>query len=421
MTLLDFFQDVYVKLRMQDATKGAIEQYHVCISRYSRHLKRRATLVDLNEMAVAEWISAMMAEGLSRRTINGRLNMLLTLWRMSKRRKLIDTDLEDVRRLKLQKRPPRAWTVAQMTKIIESCRQAEGRFVGVSCDRWWVTLVLVLYDTGLRLRSAVSIRFDEIDFERKVLRVPAERMKNFCEQTFPLTDQTLEAIIASVPPRRSALFPYPSKWQKDIYGRFKVILQRAGLPTTRRDLFHKIRRTTATHIAVAAGESAAVRQLGHQDSSTIKRYIDPTFLSDHDLAKHLPRPAWNDPKRLSVELVSGPDDTGVPLVKIRRRVRDFAGKDNDDLFARLHRQKVLTPDDVAEAIDRLGLLYRDLAPHVGCSGARLGAILNGKHQLGPSMERRIRVALGLSYEHRQQVPEGPRNRKRDQLRKRGAT
>ncbi|HEY4310956.1 MAG TPA: tyrosine-type recombinase/integrase, partial [Pirellulales bacterium] len=375
-------------------------------------LGRVANVADLEELTIAGWIESMLSSALARRTINGRLNMLLTLWRMAKRKKFVDSDLTDLRKVKMPRRAPQAWSSEQMGKIIESCRQCKGRFVGVPCDRWWLALVLLIYDTGLRRSAAMKVRFDEIDFRRKVLRVPAERMKNLVEQTFPLTDQTLEAIMATVPPRRKLLFPYPSRDQKTIYGRFKFILMRAGLSATRRDLFQKIRRTTATHIAAAAGESAAIRQLGHQDTLTIKRYIDPTFMSDHDLAKYLPRPGWNDPKRVEVELVDVPDTSGLPLAKIRRRLKDYAGKDGSSI-EQLMRKPFLSADDVAEALDCIGVLYRDFAPYCGLKPRALARVLNGKRPILPHLERKIRVALGLSYEQGEQVPEGPRNRKRD--------
>ena len=103
--------------------------------------------------------------------------------------------------------------------------------------------------------------------------------------------QTTDAIQAIWYPARRLLFAWP--WRQDaIFRRLAAILKRAGLPNGPRDLFHKFRRTTASHIAAAAGIDAATRQLGQSGSAVTKRYIDPTIARAHvDGAAYLPRPS----------------------------------------------------------------------------------------------------------------------------------
>jgi integrase len=68
------------------------------------------------------------------------------------------------------------------------------------------------------------------------------------------------------------------------------ILIAAGLPHGPKDKFHKIRKTTASHIAKAAGASMASAVLGHSDVEVTKRYIDPTIAgSNVDATSYLPR------------------------------------------------------------------------------------------------------------------------------------
>ena len=54
------------------------------------------------------------------------------------------------------------------------------------------------------------------------------------------------------------------------------MLTATGLPAGRRDLFHKIRRTSGRAVAKAGGMAAAQEHLGHTDPATTKAYIDPT-------------------------------------------------------------------------------------------------------------------------------------------------
>ncbi len=201
-----------------------------------------------------------MAAGLAQQkplspvTINSRCRMLKTLWRFAVRKRFIlvddDNNLEAVDWIPVDRTNPRAWTIEEMESIVQSARLARGRFLGVQAAKWWPAFLLLLYDTGLRFNAALGCRFDEVDWTNKMLCVPPGRQKNRTEQFFRLHDQTIEALLATLPPKRQLLFPWPFPTQRTLYHRFKVILKRAGLPFTRRDLFHRIRRArAATHLS----------------------------------------------------------------------------------------------------------------------------------------------------------------------------
>ena len=155
---------------------------------------------------------------------------------------------------------------------------------------WWPALVLVLFDTGIRLRAVLSIERDHLDLETGWLIVPSESQKQKVEQRFLLSDQTLEAVRPSWLPPRRLLLPWP--WTDiKIWKHFGKILDAAGLPDGPKSKFQKMRRTCASHIAKAAGIDAACRQLGHSGESITKRYVDPRIArSAIDGVSHLPRP-----------------------------------------------------------------------------------------------------------------------------------
>ena len=95
------------------------------------------------------------------------------------------------------------------------------------------------------------------------------------------------------------LFPWPyarsTNGKQGPWKRLGEILNRAGLPTSHRDKFHKIRRTHATYLADVAGEEAAQRSLGHASIQTTRSYIDPTKLTRRsNAADIIARPDWKD-------------------------------------------------------------------------------------------------------------------------------
>lgn len=396
--LMQFFETVYKPMRLLQATAATVEQYVVAIQSFERFLQRPPTLADLTEEAVSGFMAAILADGRSPVTANMKASYLKTLARMAKRKRYIEHDLAEVEKLRAPKRLPTAWTAAEMEKIIQSCRQCGGRIGGVPARLWWVGFVLLAYDTGLRRRALLLVRFTDINFKSGLLRVPAENMKTAVEQVFKLHPQTIEALLATVPPDRELLFPHHQHLDS-LYCRYKTILKRAELPYSGKDMFHKLRRTCASHIAAKGGEALAIKQLGHLDPSCIKRYVDPTLTASHDLAGLLPRPSWENPREVVVTHSDGPVyHMGQPLKIILPSdglghtgaiERIVAAGDNLDLA------------DVRAAIAEMGLSEHSFAQEACLNAGHLNRVFNAKKPLTRDMERRIRSALGV----------GPRPRK----------
>jgi hypothetical protein len=193
---------------------------------------------------------------------------------------------------------------------------------------------------------------------------------------------------------------WPFTHQHAFYGRFRRILKRAGLPHTKFDLFHKIRRTTATHITRAAGQAVAIQQLGHRDASCINRYVDRRFLAEHNGADHLPRPAWESPKTITVQVASKPT-AEQPSVSVVYTSAELRGE-GVDVFQRLTVQaaqgRLLGPD-VLEAMIVLGLGIEEFARECGINRKYMGQLLRGKVTIGRDACNAIGRRLGISKQH----------------------
>jgi len=76
---------------------------------------------------------------------------------------------------------------------------------------------------------------------------------------------------------------FPQMHVTSIYGHLKLLLKATGLPTGRNCMFHKIRRTHATHLHIAGGDATA--SLGHgSDVITRGYYLDPRYIRGGHLA-----------------------------------------------------------------------------------------------------------------------------------------
>lgn len=397
MTLRDFYTNVYRRFKLFKETPGRYDAYLDCLNQFDAHLGRESLLTDLDVDTVAEWMQTIVKGGNSPATANARMRHLKALSRFAARRGYVALAL-DIDKFRVPKRLPEAWSPEELEAILLSSRKVSDVYLGIPAWKWWPSLLLTLYDTGLRRTAALGIRFDELDFRRKTLRVPAERMKNSVEQVFHLSDQTIEAILETLPPPRELVFPWPFTCPHVINRHLRSIVQLAGLKCGARDLFHKIRRTTATQIALKHGEHVAIQQLGHLSPGTIKSYIDPRFLASHTAARTIFRPGWDRPATVEVEELSGSLGT-IPvdmLRDIRVFERDLKGLSGDEFTALLGKPR-LKPKDVLAVLGAMRMSYIDMAKAIGIRRQTLWNIIHHNFPVSDRVNKRLRVALGLTH------------------------
>jgi integrase len=73
-----------------------------------------------------------------------------------------------------------------------------------------------------------------------------------------------------------------------IYIRLKVIHRRAGVPTDRRSMFHRMRRTSASWYKAKGGDPSQL--LDHADPKTTARYLDLRICQTKSAAELLDDP-----------------------------------------------------------------------------------------------------------------------------------
>ena len=287
-TLLDFFEQVYRPLKLIGCSPNTSRQYRIMIGVYSRHLGRDARLSDLTDVAVAGFLS-LYSEGRSPCTVNKARDHLVALWNYAARKRLV-YEFPDVPKIPAYKRRPQAWTPEQVQAIFNACITEPGTIETIPAWQWWTALVMTTLDTGVRIGAMRQMKLADVDLPRGTLFVPAEIQKHRTDESFRLHPQTVQVLQATVDAsgRREMLFPWPGDPIKQIY-HYRNILIRAGLPHGPRDLFHKLRRTTATWSEIYMGRGVATQYLGHSTPRVTAAYIDRSMLPDLDVASKIPR------------------------------------------------------------------------------------------------------------------------------------
>ena len=292
--LLAYFLHFYLPLRLIGCAKSTQYRYRVVLRNYSRFLGRSATLADLEDDQITRFLGWTLSKGRSPETANSSRCHLMALWNYAARKRHVE-QFPEIKRVPTYKRAPVAWTPEEFGKIINAAGKAGKEFMwrhtgGIRPTLWWPAFLLTIYDTGLRLGAALQLRCSDFNPATRRLFVRAETQKQRCDQVLFVDHATAELLgelIAATP--RETLFP----WRGDvatICRHFRRILKAAGLPHGRRDLFHKIRRTTATLCEIHVGPGSATKQLGHSNTRVTEKYLDPAQLPETDITAKIPRP-----------------------------------------------------------------------------------------------------------------------------------
>jgi integrase len=278
------------RCRRIDLAPRTLAQYEHALNAFEKWNHGPVLLSSLCDQLVLMWLACMKDDGQAARTINSKRMGVLILWREAKRLGLVDTSPQSVPRMKVPKRAATAWTVEEVSRILAHCdagipkRWARSRRYWTT--RHWQALVLTIYDTSLRLNPLLLVPRRCADTDRRILIVPGEHTKNGQDEVHRLHPQTC-ALLSRLP-LSDLLFAWP-KHRRAIWRDFRRILFAAGLPCGYRDLFHKLRRTSYTHVYRSLGLAAASEHAGHQ-SDLSAAYLDKTLLDLPDAISVLPRP-----------------------------------------------------------------------------------------------------------------------------------
>jgi integrase len=293
LSLRDFYDRFYRPLQLAQSSVECRKQYQQNIRKADDAAGGTCRLSHLSDDLLARICGRLLSEGRSPATANKVRSQLVALWNFAARRGMVST-WPTLRKYREFRREPTAWTKEQLAKLFEVAANARGTIAGAPASLWWLTLLSVLWDSGLRIGAALKLEWHQVDFDRGYLLTLAEQQKHGADQWFRLHPHTLELL------RHLQAFTGGGKvfrWERSkclLWVSFGNLLQGAGLPSGRRDKFHRIRRSVATHFEVAGGN--ATELLGHSCRAVTKLYLDSTitgkvWASDILFRPDGPRPA----------------------------------------------------------------------------------------------------------------------------------
>lgn len=245
-------------------------------------------LIDVDHSTLRAYLANLHTRGLARATIKRRASVVRRLYRFLEREGLVASNPAEL--LTLPKARPRLPRVLKQVEVGRVLSMAEDRTeVTEPTPESWRDLALleVLYDAGLRVGEACSLRLSDIDLEKGWVRV--EQGKGARDRVVPLADPAIVAIRAYVDRGRPQLLERGEGRAKGLF------LNSLGRPMTTRDVRrvvtrigaaaldgrpmwpHLLRHSFATHLLEGGADLRSVQELlGHADVGSTQVYTHVT-------------------------------------------------------------------------------------------------------------------------------------------------
>lgn len=273
MTLDEFFEDFYRPLRLIAKSENTARLYGCTLRSYARHLGRTPTVEqDLTDLQIARFVAARVKTR-SPYTAEKERSQLCSLARFASDRRMIP-EKPMMSPCTLPERIPNGWTIDELRKLIAVAGETHGRVGGVLASVWWRALVLTLWQSAERVGAILAV--EHVDYRRPTLAVQAEHRKGGKRsKTYTLSASACDLVDEVHRAGHDRLFHW-DRPPTSLWSSFGVIVTKASLGDGRRCKFHALRRSAASHYAVAGGNPTTL--LDHSSPRITRAYMVPRIV-----------------------------------------------------------------------------------------------------------------------------------------------
>ena len=229
---------------------------------------------------IRDWMESMMDKGDMASTVNNRLSAVRSFFRYALTRGLVERDPSHiVKGPKKQKPLPYFVREADMNRLIDIPQMWGEGFKGLRAR----TIIILFYETGMRLAELTALNDQDIDFVSHQLKVTGKRNKQRIIPFGQELEQTLRRYMAlrdEQPVRDARALIQNDKGER--MSRFQVervvntCLSR--VTTQKKRSPHVLRHSFATAMLNnGAGLESVQKLLGHESVATTEIYTHTTF------------------------------------------------------------------------------------------------------------------------------------------------
>jgi integrase len=277
MTLAELFER-YGDLRNLDPK--SMQLYGMLLDRLRAFLGHEPTTIDLDDLTISRYLRQRATHSWAGKPIRPASVqkdkvMIQAVWNLAARKRWV-AEFPELPRIKVAKSIPtgRAYTVEDVSALIRRARRRQGTTGGVPSAWWWATLIYMAYCTGERATALMSLRWRELDTQRRrVIFLGSTRKGSTRDIERDFTPDLAEMLEARRRRPEDLVWPW-DRHRGSLWTSLKLLCRLAGV---RYRGFHGLRRTRASYAALAGGTAAATKVLDHSDPQLQERYVDPTI------------------------------------------------------------------------------------------------------------------------------------------------
>lgn len=225
----------------------------------------------VTEHMINAWLTHLKDSGLTPVTINGyRANLLSLLNAASDDGVRPYLHSRKIKRIKSQEIIPDGWSQQEVTSLLDYCRQIDGYYTtGIKASYYWMAVVLVAYDTGLRRGDILHLKVDDISTDGRYIIQRKTRRRH----RIAVNKSTYDMFQRTLPPDRDLAFPWPYN-ATTFSKKFIDIARGAGL----RGSFKFLRSGSGSEVE-SEKPGAGAKHLGHTGVHVFQKHYDVEGIS----------------------------------------------------------------------------------------------------------------------------------------------
>ena len=277
---IDRFLD-YLKLE-RNYSRLTVLKYESCLRLFEEYFKNLNTELEWESVdadVIRDWMESMMDSGLTAATVNGRLSAVRSFYRFALKKGLVENDpAHTITGPKREKPLPKFIREKDMDRLLQP--EMWGDTYKDICAR---TIILLFYETGMRVGELVMLDDEMVDLDNRQLKVTGKRNK---QRIIPFGAELEQALRDFVRLRDEQVertekgFFVTSKGRRVTYEQVRrMVKNHLGRVTTQQKRTpHVLRHTFATTMLNHEAGLESVKQLlGHESLATTEIYTHTTF------------------------------------------------------------------------------------------------------------------------------------------------
>jgi integrase/recombinase XerC len=246
---------------------------------YFKGLDENLTWQSIDSDIIRRWLETLVDKGNKATSVNADLSALRSFYRFALSRHLVNSDpAHAVTGPKKQKPLPQFLKEREMNELLDEQQWGED-FINVRAR----TIIILLYETGIRRSEAIGLNDEDVDMEAMQLKVTGKRNK---QRIVPFGSELAETLRVYVEERNRQVGRNSTALLVDKNGQRmtgnqlyrEVRRQLSRVTTMKKRSPHVLRHSFATAMLNHEAGLESVRQLlGHESLETTEIYTHTTF------------------------------------------------------------------------------------------------------------------------------------------------